>query len=76
MRPDSRACLDAVRLAQDSTRLRNAPAGELVVAAATLAQVIVKVLDSGAGERHRLAAFTLVDAAGKTIGAELRRRAR
>jgi hypothetical protein len=67
-------CLDAVRLASDPARLQAAPAEDLVSAAATLAKGVVAAIDAGGLRVQRAAALDLLDNAGRTIGAELRRR--
>jgi hypothetical protein len=68
------ATLEAVDLAGDPYRLREAPDRELVVAAATCAKALVRVADANAGIEIRERTFDLIDSAGRAIGAELRRR--
>ena len=75
-RNSSRAaeCLDAVALARDPYRLREAPDRELVTAAAVLAKGLVSVIDGGGLRAQRASALELLDNAGRAIGAELRNR--
>ena len=76
MRPRATAneCLEAVRLARDQTRLQQAPAADLVTAAATLAKGLVSVVESSGLNPQRAEALDLLDNAGRAIGKELRRR--
>jgi hypothetical protein len=76
-RTDSRAtaALDAVNLARDPFRLRDALDRELVVAAVTLSKAMVRAVDApGTMRATRAAAVDLLDSAGRAIGRELRRR--
>jgi hypothetical protein len=67
-------CIDAVRLARDPAQLQQAPAEDLVTAAAVLAKGLVSVIDSGGLRPQRAQALDLLDSAGRAIGNELRRR--
>jgi hypothetical protein len=75
-RANSRAveCLDAVALARDPARLHQAPAEALVTAAAVLAKGFVSVIESGGLQAQRALTLHMIDAAGRAIGNELRRR--
>ena len=68
-------CLDAVRLTQDRARLHEAPAAELVSAAAACAKTLVRVVENTGhlGER-RASAFHVIDRASCLLRRELRRR--
>jgi hypothetical protein len=71
--PRATAYIDAVRVAGDPTRLRQAPAAALVTAAAVLAKGLVSVIE-GAGLRvQRATALDMLDSAGRAIGREFRR---
>jgi hypothetical protein len=71
--PRATACLDAVALARDASRLQQAPATDLLRAAAVLAKRLVSAIDSAALEASRAAAVDVLDSAGRAIGDELRR---
>jgi len=67
-------CLHALQLASDANRLANAPCDQLGVAAAFLARALARFDDGPAVGFHGADALQKLEAAGKTIGAELRRR--
>jgi hypothetical protein len=67
-------CADAVALSRDPYHLHAATDHELVTAAAVLAKGLVSVIDGGGLRAQRASALDLLDNAGRTIGAELRRR--
>lgn len=76
--PNSRAdaCLDAITLARDPDRLRQATTESLLVAAAVLAKALVLAIDAtGIKPQARASVAARIDSAGRAVGAELRARA-
>jgi hypothetical protein len=68
-------CLDAVRLTQDRARLHEAPAAELVSAAAVCAKTLVRVVENtGHLGEPRASAFHVINRANSLLRQELRRR--
>ena len=67
-------CLDAVRLTQDRARLHEAPAADLVSAAAACAKAKVRVAEATGYLEQRASVFHVLDRAGRLLGRELRRR--
>jgi hypothetical protein len=66
--------LDAVRLTGDPVRLHDAPAADLVSAAAACAKAKVRVAEATGYLEQRASAFHVLDRAGRLLGRELRRR--
>jgi hypothetical protein len=67
-------CLDAVRLAQDPTRLHDAPAAELVSAAAACAKTLTRVAERNRHFKRPAPAFHVLARTGRLLGRELHRR--
>jgi hypothetical protein len=67
-------CLDAVRLTGDPARLHEAPAADLVSAAAACAKAKVRVAEATGYFEQRAPAFHVLDRAGRLLGRELLRR--
>jgi hypothetical protein len=67
--------LRALQLAGDANRLANAPCEQLGVAAAFLARALARFEDGPAVGFRGADALQKLEAAGKAIGDELRRRA-
>jgi hypothetical protein len=71
----AKGCLRALELANDPARLAMAPCEQLGVAAAFLARARARFVDGGPAVGFRGAdALQKLDAAGRAIGEELRRR--
>lgn len=67
-------CLDAVRLTGDPARLHEAPAADLVSAAAACAKAKVRVAEATGDFGRRASTFHVLDRAGRLLGRELLRR--
>jgi hypothetical protein len=67
-------CLDAVRLTQDPARLHEAPAAELISAAAACAKTLVRVAEATEHLEQRSSAFHVIDRARRVLRRELQRR--
>ena len=67
-------CLDAMRLAQDPARLHDAPAAELVSAAAACAKTLTRVAEKNGHFNQAASAFHVLARAGRLLGRELQRR--
>jgi hypothetical protein len=67
-------CLDAVRLTQDRARLHEAPAADLVSAAAACTKTLVRVAENTGHLERRASAFHVIDRARRLLRRELQRR--
>jgi hypothetical protein len=70
----ARGCVRALQLAGDANRLADAPCEQLAVAAAFLARALARFEDGPAIGFRGADSLQELEAAGRAIGAEMRRR--